>query len=48
MLKFTESQTIAVQTGAALDLASPWLKKKTARRAVLEALKRYRPRSGRR
>ena len=48
MLKFTESQTIAVQTGTALDLASPWLKKGSARRAMLEALKRYRPRSRRR
>ncbi|MCL7959223.1 MAG: aldehyde dehydrogenase family protein, partial [marine benthic group bacterium] len=48
LLKFTESQTIAVQTGAALDLSSAWLKKKGARRTVLEALKRYRPGSSRR
>jgi succinate-semialdehyde dehydrogenase/glutarate-semialdehyde dehydrogenase len=48
LLKFTESQTIAVQTGAALDLSSVWLKKKGARKTVLEALKRYRPGSSRR
>jgi succinate-semialdehyde dehydrogenase/glutarate-semialdehyde dehydrogenase len=48
LLKFTESQTIAVQTGAALDLSSAWLKKKGARRTVLEALRRYRPGSSRR
>lgn len=47
LLKFTESQTIAVQTGVALDLSSIWLKKKGARRTVLEALKRYRPGSSR-
>jgi acyl-CoA reductase-like NAD-dependent aldehyde dehydrogenase len=41
LLKFTESQTIAVQTGTALDLSAPWLKRKGARRAVLEVLKRY-------
>ncbi len=27
LLKFTESQTIAVQTGTALDLSAPWLRK---------------------
>ena len=48
LLKFTESQTIAVQTGTALDLSAPWLKKKSARRAVLAALKRYRSGSRRR
>ena len=48
LLKFTESQTIAVQTGAALDLSSAWLKKKGARKTVLEALKTYRPGSSRR
>ena len=42
MLKFTESQTIAVQTGTALDLSAPWLKKPSARRALLAALRRYR------
>lgn len=42
LLKFTESQTIAEQTGTALDLSAPWLRKPGARRALLTALRRYR------
>lgn len=47
LLKFTESQTVAVQRGIALDLSAPWLRKKSARDSALAVLKRFRPGAGR-
>jgi len=47
LLKFTESQTVAVQKGVPLDLSAPWLRKKTARDSALAVLKRFRPGAGR-
>lgn len=47
LLKFTESQTVAVQRGVALDLSAPWLRKKSARDSALAVLKRFRPGAGR-
>jgi acyl-CoA reductase-like NAD-dependent aldehyde dehydrogenase len=43
LLKFTESQTVAVQRGAALDLSAAWLASPRRRRAVLSVLRRFRP-----
>jgi len=43
LLKFTESQTVAVQKGVPLDLSAPWLRKKSARHSALVVLKRFRP-----
>ena len=47
LLKFTESQTVAVQKGMALDLAAPWLRRKTARDSLLAVLRRFKPGAGR-
>lgn len=47
LLKFTESQTVAVQKGLPLDLSAPWLQKKTARDSALAVLKRFKPGGGR-
>jgi acyl-CoA reductase-like NAD-dependent aldehyde dehydrogenase len=43
LLKFTESQTVAVQRRLPLDLSAPWLRKKSARDLALAVLKRFRP-----
>jgi acyl-CoA reductase-like NAD-dependent aldehyde dehydrogenase len=43
LLKFTESQTVAVQRGLPLDLSAPWLEKRSARDAARMVLKRFRP-----
>jgi succinate-semialdehyde dehydrogenase/glutarate-semialdehyde dehydrogenase len=48
LLKFTESQTVAVQKGVALDLSAPWLRKPGARAAALMVLRRFRPGASRR
>jgi succinate-semialdehyde dehydrogenase/glutarate-semialdehyde dehydrogenase len=47
MLKFTESQTLAVQKGVPIDLSARWLRKKPARDSALALLRRFRPRGGR-
>jgi succinate-semialdehyde dehydrogenase/glutarate-semialdehyde dehydrogenase len=43
LLKYTESQTVAVQKGVSLDVSAPWLRKRTARAAALAVLRRFRP-----
>jgi succinate-semialdehyde dehydrogenase/glutarate-semialdehyde dehydrogenase len=43
LLKFTESQTVAVQRRLPLDLSAPWLRRKSARDLALAVLKRFRP-----
>lgn len=43
LLKFTESQIVAVQRVGPLDLSASWLRRPRVRRAALGLLKRYRP-----
>jgi acyl-CoA reductase-like NAD-dependent aldehyde dehydrogenase len=45
LLKFTETQTVAVQKGIPLDLSAPWIGRKPARDSAIAVLKRFRPRS---
>lgn len=47
LLKYTESQTVAVQTGPALDLSARLLERRLARDATLAVLRRFRPRGSR-
>ena len=43
LLKFTESQTVAIQRGRALELPAAWLRGSRARSAVIAVLRRFRP-----
>ena len=43
LLKFTVSQTVAVQRGRPLDLSAAWLRRSRARSAVIAILKRFKP-----
>lgn len=43
LLKFTQSQTVAVQRGLALDLSAPWIGRPGPRGVLLSVLRRFRP-----
>lgn len=43
LLKFTESQTVAIQRGRPLELPAAWLRGSRARSAVIAILRRFKP-----